>query len=195
MYPFIVYRTAYGKALDSLPIRKAYTKDGFVAFCRERSKVEGTMSKELMETEHRRLHRFYRYMKVESAVAKMANLVAGEEGTVVLFENGSFKAQKGGAAVPRKKLVEEIARRRVLLTVPAAYTTASCPGCLRRSKKGVDYRTRRCETVPGSRPCSLHPDDPYAEFDRDAAGATNIGIRAVDWIRGLRPENFKPLTE
>jgi hypothetical protein len=188
--------TPYGAAL-ALPQKKVYSQENFRTFCEARASVEDVMAREIMDTEHRSLHRFYRFIKTQSVLAKMAEAIvpgAGKGGKrVIIFGNGTFSPCKGAASAPRKKLVAEFACRAVTLIAPEAYTSSSCPGCLRKVTQGDDYRTRRCETAPGSRPCSLHPDTPSVEFDRDAAGYTNIGIRAVEMITGVFNGVYRPL--
>jgi hypothetical protein len=192
------YRTSYGAALDTLPRRKTHHRVQFLEFCTARAAAEEAVSAELMDTTHRSFYRFRRFSATQRTLAKIAEEIAPsgdiKRARVVAFGNGSFAPRKGAAAAPRKKLVREFACRAVTLITPEAYTSMTCPGCLRKTRKGVDYRTRRCETDAGSRPCLLHPSTPSIVFDRDDAGYTNIGIRAVEMITGVFNGVYKPVT-
>src|SRR6476646_4940585 len=54
---------------------------------------------------------------------------------LVMFGAASFAAQKGCAAAPRKALIRVLCQRVPVIMVPEHYTSISCPGCGRETKK------------------------------------------------------------
>jgi hypothetical protein len=192
--------TSYGSAIRFM---SRFTMKGtltdFLDYCTAWAEVEEVFSKELFETLHRSVQRFYRFKATQSTIAKIADSIVplkmkGQR-RIVCLGNGNCKHAKGAAPAPRKKLAGELAQRAVKLITPENYTSQTCPACLRKTETGTDYRTRRCETKPESRyPCPLHLNTLFVEFDRDVAGFVNIGIRACEMICGTFNGSYKPKT-
>ena len=192
--------TAYGAALlrTAATRRRTCVKQEFVEYCSVFQDVSNDLWAELLDIE-RRKQRFYRFQRVQSAVARIAEWLApmrdkGKQKRVVMFGAASFMPKKGCAAAPRKRIVRELALRAVTIMVPEPYTSQTCPGCERKTEEGNGYRTRRCKTLAGRIACPLlhHYSDPHVEYDRDAAGSTNIGLRGVYRITNRETGGYKP---
>lgn len=194
-----VVNVPYAEALQALKEtrRRTCLKSEFVQFCSTSQAVSEALWGELLHVE-RRKQRFYRFSRVQSAVAKVAEWIApmrdkGHKQRIVMFGAASFMPKKGCAAAPRKRIVRELALRAVTIMVPEPYTSQTCPGCMRKTETGGGHRTRRCKTVAGSVACPLllNHTDPHVEYDRDAAGSTNIGLRGVYRITKRESGSYK----
>jgi hypothetical protein len=150
--------------------------------------VCGTVWSEVL-SEQRRGHRFLRFRAIQRTVEEIAERVAPIRGgrekygrRVVMFEDGTWKSKRGCASAPLKKIVRAVCQRAAVVMIPCAYSTKTCLGCGYENEEGEDYRTRLCTTSPG---CSLHPDTPTLEYDRDLGARGVIGMRGVYVISGI----------
>ena len=109
-------------------------------------------------TNGRRRTRFITSRLLQGTVDKLANRIvnSGKEEfasttNVVFFGNGSFKAMRGSAPVPRKKLVRALAMRTTVFMLDEFRTSKMCPGgcgAVMENVEGEDsYRMRRCSNV------------------------------------------------
>ena len=110
-------------------------------------------------TNGRRRTRFITSRLLQGAVDKLANKIVHSGKTqfpsttsnVVFFGNGSFRAMKGSAAVPRKKLVRALAIRTTVFMLDEFRTSKMCPGECGAVMENVEgeggYRMRRCSNV------------------------------------------------
>ena len=187
--------TPYGQALEQLMAerKKTCNLDEFVQYCMTWTTVEDAIWTELL-TDERRLHRFARFRAVQKTVEEIAELIAPrgvqtDQPQVVLFEDGSWKARKGQAAAPRKKIIRVLLQRAVTIMIPAAWTSQSCPACGHKTTDGEGRRTKTCTRTLG---CPLHD----VEHDRDQMSKTVVGLRGVYCIAGLircggwRPQGY-----
>jgi len=190
--------TAYGEALDLLALERRKTCDlnEFTSYCQVWQSVQLTLQCELLAVE-RRVKKFSRFRLVQSAIAKIAALIAHPRNKgsnrIAMYGGGcAGKKMKGGVSTPNKKIVRVLGCSCVVIIIPEHYTSMMCPGCCSETRAGEGYRTKMCITNLGATPCPLHPTTPSIEFDRDQAGRTNIGIRAVRSICGL-PVQQRPI--
>ncbi|KAG5191271.1 hypothetical protein JKP88DRAFT_285290 [Tribonema minus] len=190
---------AYGGALDALTGQRRRTSAlaEYTAYCRAWAHESPHLFEELLQ-DTRRHHAFRRYSSVQRAVAAVADAMVPVEERgkrrVVFFGAASFQAKSGCASAPRKKIIRECCQNFVVVMVGEAYTSITCPGC-RRETIEEGYRNRTCITNPGvaGTICPLHPDTAHAVFNRDVAGAVNIGLRGVYRSAAQEPEGDRPL--
>ena len=109
-------------------------------------------------TNGRRRTRFITSRMLQGTVDKLANRIvdSGKDEfpsttNVVFFGNGSFKAMRGSAPVPRKKLVRALAMRTTVFMLDEFRTSKMCPGgcgaVMENVEGGDSYRMRRCSNV------------------------------------------------
>jgi transposase len=100
---------------------------------------------------------------------------------------------RGAAPTPCKKLIRILAQYCIVIIVPEAWTSQTCPSCRRRTEVG-GYRTRKCTTPPDAEPSCRIPVNADGErvVDRDIVGGINIGLRGMYHLL-RRPLSLKPL--
>lgn len=187
----------YGMALDTLINERKRTCNlqQFLSYCRAWADVGSSIYNEVL-TDIRRIHRFKRFRAIQKTIEEIAEQIAPKSQAlakrIVLFEDGSWKAMKGQAAAPRKKIIRVLCQRVVVVMVVAAWTSSICPGCGGRLRDGNAYRTKTCNS---NLVCRLHPhDQPYSEHDRDQVSKTVIAFRGMNCIAGIqRYGDWKPI--
>ncbi|KAG5178797.1 hypothetical protein JKP88DRAFT_328556 [Tribonema minus] len=136
------------------------------------------MWRELLDA--RRLkHAFDRYSKVQSAAEHIVERVcplksASGRQRIIFFGAASFKARKGHASCPRKKVIRVFACRAIVAMTSEWGSTCRCPGCGARTTMGPDYRTRECTSTPED--CPLVAAF-LSVFNRDNGASSTIGVR------------------
>lgn len=187
-------RGDYAVALSALPRRKTAVLQEFVAYCKVYAAQQCHIWKEILY-EKRRHWKFERFRAVQKAVEDVAERVAPAarrcSRRIIMFGAASFKAAKGCASAPCKKIVRAICLRAAVIMVPEAWTSQTCPGCNKRLKDGTGYRTKLYTTALG---CLLHPESPTVELARDAVGGLNIGYRAMTHFAGIMAVTMPPNT-
>ena len=183
--------TEYGRSIDILGEKQKRTSclETFLGYCECWStKCE----KIFAETLHRirRIHRFTRFRKVQSKLARVADKYMGrlqDKCKVMMFGRASFKPQKGRASAPRKPLIREMASRGVVLMVDESNTSKKCPGCKMNLTEDKERRIRSCKNFniesPGNS-CKLNSVENEYEMDRDNIGSINIGFRGIGILLG-----------
>ena len=105
---------------------------------------------------------------------------------ICFFGDGSFKAMRGNAPVPRKALVRALARRGLTFILDEFRTSARCPGCgseMKDDDKG--HRIRQCTSIDDSSneqnsdTCLLHSKGEIYRGDRDEVATVNMMMCAV----------------
>lgn len=179
--------TPYGEAMEALARRKKRTTSSaiFVEYCKEWALREEVVWKELLK-HLRRKKAFTRYSAIQRAVESVVELLCpgrdADTKRVVFFGAASFKACKGAASAPCKKIVRGLAQRCVVVMVPESGTTKRCPGCGKVAKATEGgYRTRTCTTNPAV--CPLVAAN-LGVYNRDLGGKINIGLRGVYAVCG-----------
>ena len=144
-------------------------------------------------TNGRRRTRFITTRLLQGAVDKLANRIvdSGRDkfpsttSNVVFFGNGSFKAKRGSAPVPRKKLVRALAIRTTVFMLDEFRTSKMCPGgcgSLMEDVEGEEgYRMRRCSNVsdagvallPENCPLRARDNSPFV-CNRDESATVNM---------------------
>ncbi|CAM9531290.1 unnamed protein product, partial [Pylaiella littoralis] len=183
--------TGYGLSIGNLSEQQKRTSslDKFLDYCKCWFR-NGT--KLLEETLHRirRVHRFTRFRKTQSKLAKIADKYMGkitDKCKVMLFGKASFKAQKGRASAPRKSMIREMASRGVVLMVKEYNTSKKCPGCKVDLVEDKERRIRSCINFNVGSPensCKLNSVEKEYDMDRDNVGSINIGMRGVGLLLG-----------
>lgn len=133
--------------LDSLLVYTKWVGRHFEAMYREKN------------TNGRRRTRFITSRLLQGTIDKLANRIVDSgksefpstTSNVVFFGNGSFKAMRGTAPVPRKKLVRALAMRTTVFMLDEFRTSKMCPGGCGSLMEDVEgdggYRMRRCSNV------------------------------------------------
>ena len=187
--------TEYGRSIDILGEKQKRTSclETFLEYC----KCWSTECEKIFaETLHRirRIHRFTRFRKVQSKLARVADKYMGrlqDKCRVMMFGKASFKPQKGRASAPRKSMIREMASRGVVLMVDEFNTSKQCPGCKMNLTEDKERRIRSCKNFNVESPensCKLNSVSKEYEMDRDNVGSINIGFRGIgillkqDWF-------------
>jgi hypothetical protein len=125
----------------------------------------------------RRLFKFRRFRKVQSAVEKVAQTIVPNptDRVLVFFGRASFKARKGHASAPLKKVAKATCRRAVTAMTSEFGSSKYCPLDGGRMLDTEDYRTRVCENTT----CDLH----VHAVNRDRSGCVGIVKNAVEALR------------
>jgi len=183
--------TDYGRSIESLGGEQKRTSSltTFLDYCKCWFQTGGKL---LEETLHRtrRVHRFTRFRKTQSKLAKIADKYMGklqDKCKVMLFGRASFKSQKGRASAPRKSMIREMASRGVVLMVNEYNTSKKCPGCKVNLVEDKERRVRSCTNFKVESPensCKLNSVEKEYEMDRDNVGSINIGMRGVGLLLG-----------
>ena len=187
--------TEYGISVDIIGKKQKRTSclETFLEYCEYWSTE---CEKIFEETLHRirRIHRFSRFRKVQSKLAKIADKYMGrlqDKCRVMMFGKASFKPQKGRASAPRKSMIREMASRGVVLMVDEFNTSKQCPGCKMNLTEDKERRIRSCKNFNVESPensCKLNSVSKEYEMDRDNVGSINIGFRGIgillkqDWF-------------
>lgn len=201
------HNTPYGQAMDALRTTRRRTAElpAFLNYCRVFQAVQSWIWVEVLSFE-RRIHRFARFRAIQRTIEEIAERIAPVKGVssedrkqrVVMFEDGIWRPRAGATAAPMKKIVRAVCQRAVVIMVPAAYSSQTCPCCGSQNfcNEQREHRTRICTRNPE---CALHSTaNNMVATDRDKLAKTVIAIRAVDYIVGrlaglttqyLRPRN------
>ncbi|CAM9517124.1 unnamed protein product, partial [Laminaria digitata] len=146
-------------------------------------------------TNGRRRTRFITSRLLQGTVDKLADRIVDSGKTefpsrtsnVVCFGNGSFKAMKGSAPVPRKKLVRVLAIRTTVFMLDEFRTSKMCPGGCAAVMEDVGgdegYRMRRCSNVsdagvaliPTNCPLWARNSRPFVR-SRDKSATVNMAL-------------------
>jgi hypothetical protein len=174
--------TPYGEALGEILTYKCRTSclQTFLEFCRKKSELCWTIWGETLK-KVRSMHRFLRFKAQQSVIDKLADrIVGGNENskrTLVLFGRASFRAQKGRASAPRKKLVRALANR-CLVGMTSEYGSSKYCWC-GAELVDIGNRIRRCTNDNfGGFHCPLFG----INVDRDDVGSCGIGRNAIPFL-------------
>lgn len=155
-------------SLDSLLVYTKWVARHFEAMYREKN------------TNGRRRTRFITTRLLQGTIDKLANRIVDSgrkefpstTSNVVFFGNGSFKAMKGSAPVPRKKLVRALAMRTTVFMLDEFRTSKMCPGGCGSVMEDLEgdggYRMRRCSNVSDAGVALLPKDCSLWDGDRGA---------------------------
>ncbi|AAK14592.1 EsV-1-178 [Ectocarpus siliculosus virus 1] len=160
--------------------KKTARKSSFVAYCRVAAETFKVMFAEKMKRARKR-SRFHSSRLVQKTVDKLASSMAAcpsDRKNIVLFGNGSFRAKKGHASAPRKKLVRAICSRVNVGMLDEFRTSKMCPGGCGGEMTDVQggQRVRQCTTVSVGveNPCPLFENAVAFRYDRDASATLNF---------------------
>jgi len=147
----------------------------------------------------RKRSRFHSSRLVQKTIDKMADKISegiSKRKNIVLFGNGSFKAKKGHASAPRKKIVRALSSRVNIGILDEFRTSKRCPGGCGGDMKDVlgQKRVRQCTTdiVGVVNPCPLSENGVAFKSDRDCSATLNfclagyIGLTSRSWPEHLR---------
>jgi hypothetical protein len=160
--------------------KKTARTSSFVAYCRVAAETFKVMFAEKMKRARKR-SRFHSSRLVQKTVDKLASRIATSPSgrkNIVLFGNGSFRAMKGHASAPRKKLVRAICSRVNVGMLDEFRTSKMCPGGCGGEMTDVQggQRVRQCTTVSAGveNPCPLFENGVAFRCDRDASATLNF---------------------
>lgn len=160
--------------------RKTSRKTSFLAYCRVAADTFKAMSAEKMKRARKR-SRFHSSRLGQKTVDNLASRISAapsDRKNIVLFGNGNFRAMKGYASAPRKKLVRAICSRVNVEMLDEFRTSKRCPGVCGGDMVYVPggQRVRQCTTVlvGADNPCSLSEDRVAFRCDRDASATLNF---------------------
>lgn len=160
--------------------KKTARTSSFIAYCRVAAETFKVMFAEKMKRARKR-SRFHSSRLVQKTVDKLASSIAAsplDRKNIVLFGNGSFRAMKGHASAPRKKLVRAICSRVNVGMLDEFRTSKMCPGGCGGDMTDVQggQRVRQCTTVSVGveNPCPLFENGVAFRCDRDASATLNF---------------------
>ena len=176
--------SSYNNAIVQLQQQRTTgdTPDAFLNYCRTSREVLGAREEELLHLK-RSLARFSRFRDEQRGLTRLAHAIQEENDVVkhvVFFGDGAGRNMPGAASTPSKKLIRFLAQYCIVIIVPEAWTSQTCPSCRRRTEP-VGYRNRKCTTPPDAEPTCEIPVDNTGEriLKRDVVGGINIGLRGV----------------
>ncbi|CAN0031019.1 unnamed protein product [Ectocarpus sp. 13 AM-2016] len=189
----------YGRCFPTFSAVKKKTarKSSFLAYCRVAAETFKVMFAEKMKRARKR-SRFHSSRLVQKTVDKLASNIAAcpsNRKNIVLFGNGSFRAMKGHASAPRKKLVRAICSRVNAGMLDEFRTSKMCPGGCGGEMTDVQggQRVRQCTTVcvGVENPCPLFENGVAFRCDRDASATLNFCLAGnCGLVRKLWPTHL-----